>query len=409
LLVLSKLFIYKNIKLTFKLMFKKNCTPNKLSMFQALSSALAATVGMGNIAGVAVAIINGGPGAIFWMWISGIIGLNLKFFETASAISSRTEVDGVYIGGAMYTIKHLSKSKIGKILSWVFAICGCIGTLSMFQINQLSQLVNTHYQISNLHTGTIVATLLFFIIFGGFKRIGVMTSVLVPLMCVVYFLSCGFILWTNSQNIIPVFKNIINSAFNILAIGSGVVGYSIKEIIGQGFKRATFSNEAGLGTAPLAHIDSSNQDPVNEGLVSIIGVIIDTHVICTLTALTILCSGVAYQGSGIDIVAATFNQTYGKYGLHILMMSVAMFSFTTMLGMANYNYKCWGFVFGTNKKSKTIHNIYYICTVLVGAVVAPAIIIDFLDISYALMLIPNLYAIKLTLPKLMNDIHEYKR
>lgn len=389
-------------------MFKKNSSPQKLSMFQALSSAMAATVGMGNIAGVAVAISNGGPGAIFWMWISGLIGLNLKFFETASAIFARKEVDGVNLGGAMYTIKHLSRSKFGKTLAWVFAICGCIGTLSMFQINQLTQLIHTHYQISNLATGVVIACLLFIIIIGGYRRIGKITSVLVPVMCVVYFISCGWILWMNSENIIPVFENIFNSAFNLSAIGPGVLGYSIKEVIGQGFKRATFSNEAGLGTAPLAHVDSENHDPVNEGLVSMIGVIIDTHLICTLTALTILCSGVTYQGGGIDIVAATFSQAYGIHGLHILMVSVAMFSFTTMIGMANYNYKCWGFVFGNNKKSKYIHNIYYICTILVGAIVAPAVIIDVLDISYALMFIPNLYAIKLTLPTLRNYIHGYK-
>jgi AGCS family alanine or glycine:cation symporter len=219
-------------------------------------------------------------------------------------------------------------------------------------------------------------------------------------MCINYIFSCGYIIFNNANNIIPVIKLIFNSAFSFESVTYGTIGYTIKEAINHGFKRATFSNESGLGTTPLAHTDSSVEDPINEGLVAMTGVVIDTHIICSLTAFAILTSGTDFNATGIELVSKVFELNFGSYGQHILMLSVLLFSFTTMVGMANYNNKCWIYFFGDNKKSKSMHNIYYMISILLGAVIAPAIIIDILDISYALMLIPNLYAIKLTYPSI---------
>jgi alanine or glycine:cation symporter, AGCS family len=400
LMVRSKFFAYKNIKSSLKLMLVKNHDEYKISTFQALASGLSATIGMGNIAGVAVAIVKGGPGALFWMWVAGLIGINLKFFETASAIVARKEENGVFYGGAMYTIKKYNKSTIGKILSVGFALCGLIGTLSIFQVNQLAALVEKNYGIPNLWVGSTISVFVMLVIVGGYKRIGKITSILVPVMCVSYVASCAYIIFNNAENIIPVFKLILKSAFSFDSVIYGTIGYSIKESINHGFKRATFSNESGLGTTPLAHTDSSVEDPINEGLVAMIGVVIDTHIICSLTALAVLTSGIHTDMTGIELVSKIFETNFGKSGQNILMLSVLLFSFTTMVGMANYNHKCWVYFFGNSKKSKKCHNGYYMASIFLGAIVAPALIIDILDISYALMLIPNLYAIKLTYPEI---------
>ena len=410
LMIRSNFFAYKNIKSSLKLMTVKNNDHQKISTFQALASGLSATIGMGNIAGVAVAIVKGGPGALFWMWISGLIGINLKFFETASAIVAREEKQGIFYGGAMYTIKKYNQSKMGKFLSVAFALCGLVGTLSMFQVNQLATLVEKNFAIPHYVIGLIFSILVISVIAGGYKRIGKITAILVPVMCVTYIMSCGFIIINNFQNILPVINLIFKSAFSFESITYGVIGYSIKEAINHGFKRATFSNESGLGTTPLAHTDSSVEDPINEGLVAMIGVVIDTHIICSLTALAILTSGASFDLTanltGIELVSKVFEINFGYAGQYILMLSVVLFSFTTMVGMANYNHKCWVYFFGDTKKSKQIHNGYYMITIFLGAIVAPALIIDILDISYALMLIPNLYAVKLTYPEIKKLIEQ---
>ncbi len=361
---------------------------------QALSNAMAATIGLGNISGVAVAITQGGAGAIFWMWVAALFGMNTKFFECSLALIYRgKDYKGDVQGGPMYVIEKVWGQK-GKWLSVFFAICALVGTLSLFQINQLTDYLNHYYELPRYYVGILFSLIVYFILKGGVVRIGKITSRLVPIMTAFYFLSCFGIILMNFEAVPMLFAKIFTNAFHLESVLGGVLGYSFKEVVIAGVKRATFSNEAGIGTAPMAHANAKTNEPIREGYVAMLGPFFDTIIICSLTAISLLLVNPQIgetTTSGIIITNKAFEVVYGGFGVHLLGVSILLFSFSTMIGMANYNEKCWNYLFkGKKYFSQKSFLIYYCTTIIMGALVKMSIVINIMDICFALMAIPNI-------------------
>lgn len=368
----------------------------QISHFESFCNAIAATVGLGNISGVAIAISMGGPGAIFWMWVAAFFGMNTKFFECAVAQMYRgKDYKGEIQGGAMYVIENALPKKY-KILSTAFALCGLMGTLSLFQINQLAQYMDVYYGVEKIWSGIFFAILTAIILGGGLKTISKFSSLVVPVMSVSYFLVGIIILAINFQKIPATFILIFKNAFSSQSVFGGVAGYSFLHIMTTGLKRATFSNEAGIGTAPMAHSNSKTSEPISEGYVAMLGPFLDTIVICTITALVVLInfeSGIPNNLSGIEISTTAFVRSLGILGRHFLGFTILLFAFSTMIGMANYNQKCWDYLFkGKFYLKDKIFNLIYSSTIVLGAVIPMVNVINLMDIAYALMTIPNMFA-----------------
>ncbi len=386
--------------------------PGQISHYQAVSTALAATVGMGNVSGVAVAITTGGPGAIFWMWISALIGVSTKFFTCSLAVMYRgKDSEGNLQGGPMYVILH-GLGKNWKFLAIFFCLMGMIGVTPIFQANQITQAISDIILIpngittsftSNLIIGLCFSVLVILVIFGGIKRIGKVAGFLVPFMVVLYIISVLFILFSNIDQIIPGFQLIFKDAFS----GEAVLGGAIGSIIIVGIRRAAFSNEAGIGTAPMAHGAAKTSEPVREGLVAMVEPIIDTIIVCTMTALAIIITGVWLDSDadGITLTANAFNEGIRGFGQYILMACITIFSLTTMFAFPYYGAKCYSFIFGA--KTKIIYYIFYIIVIPVGAVSTLNVVIGLIDGTYALMAIPTIISAVLLSPKVIRASKDY--
>jgi len=388
--------------------------PGDLTHFQALSTALASTVGMGNISGVAVAISMGGPGALFWMWISAFVGMSTKFFTCTLSIMFRGKDDqGDVQGGPMYVIETALGKKF-KGLAILFSSAGLIGCLPLFQANQLTQIIRDEIWqnngwftdsvlTGNLVVGIPVAVLVAVVIFGGIKRIGYVASRLVPLMVSLYLLAGIFIMITNLADIPDLLALIFSDAFSGKAAAGGVVG----SVIITGVRRASFSNEAGLGTEAMAHGAAKTREPVREGLVAMLGPFIDTIVVCSITGIVILLSGL-WQGdetSGVTLTTMAFSQELGSMGKSLLLICVFIFSLTTMFGQSYYGSKCIGYLFGTRWQQK--YNLFYVIAVIFGAVVSLNVVINIIDGVYALMAIPTMVSALLLSPQVMKEAKRY--
>ena len=388
--------------------------PGDLTHFQALSTALASTVGMGNISGVAVAISMGGPGALFWMWISAFVGMSTKFFTCTLSIMFRGKDDrGDVQGGPMYVIETALGKKF-KALAILFSAAGLIGCLPLFQANQLTQIIRDEIWknngwftdsvlTGNLVVGIPVAVLVAVVIFGGIKRIGYVASRLVPLMVSLYLLAGIFIMITNLADIPDLLALIFSDAFSGKAAAGGVVG----SVIITGVRRASFSNEAGLGTEAMAHGAAKTREPVREGLVAMLGPFIDTIVVCSITGIVILLSGL-WQGdetSGVTLTTMAFSQELGSMGKSLLLICVFIFSLTTMFGQSYYGSKCIGYLFGTRWQQK--YNLFYVIAVIFGAVVSLNVVINIIDGVYALMAIPTMVSALLLSPQVMKEAKRY--
>ncbi|NKB38337.1 MAG: amino acid carrier protein [Gammaproteobacteria bacterium] len=379
--------------------------PGEISHFQALSSALSATVGMGNIAGVAVAVAIGGPGAIFWMWVSGLVGMTTKFFTCSLACMYRKEdEDGIPQGGPMYFIEVGLGGRF-KFLAVMFACCGMIGTLSLFQSNQLASLLYTDWNIPPVVTGFIAMVLVSMVVLGGITRIGKATARIVPAMCLLYFLACMFIVLSNFQQVPGLLLSIVSNGLGLNAALGGAAGVVVKEVMVTGIQRAAFSNEAGIGTAPMAHGAAKTTEPVREGMVAMIGPFIDTHVICTLTALVILISGVSSEGGGIVMTAAAFEQAMPGVGSLLLTMVVIMFAISSMISLSYYGLKCARYLFG--KKNGGYYIYVYLLTILLAAVWSQGVILNIVDAAYGLMAIPTVLATLALSPKVTVALKDY--
>ncbi len=387
--------------------------PGQITHFEALSSALAGTVGMGNIAGVAVAIHTGGPGAVFWMWITAILGMSTKFFTCTLAVMYRGYDDkGEIQGGVMYFIEKGLGEKF-KPLGIMFSISGLFGSIVFFQANQLSQIIRDfiytpfgifqiHSDLGNLFTGALVAGLVSIVIFGGIKRIAKVASKLVPVMVGLYLMAAFLIILKNIGEIPSVFILIFEDAFT----GTSVAGGTIGSMIIIGVRRGLFSNEAGTGTETMAHGAAKTKEPVREGLVAMLGPFIDTIIVCSITAIIILISGVYTQNiNGVSMTALAFEHELGMFGKIFLIIAVLTFAFSTMFGYSFYGRKCVSYLFGT--KAKNIYNFIYVTMIVVASVASLDIAINFVDSAYALMVIPTMVGTILLSPKVILEAKLY--
>ena len=403
-----------------KIFRKQSAGSGEVTPFQAVSTALAATVGTGNIAGVTGAIAVGGPGAVFWMWISALFGMATKYSEVVLAVQYRERnPKGDYVGGPMYYIKNGMGKKwawLAMVFSFLAAIAA-IGTGNMTQINTIVTSFNTTIDafggntaasaveimgqtitMSSLAVGLFVAVIVAMVLFGGLKRIGAVTERLVPGMAVIYVVCSLIIVFVNRQYVSEIFGMIFKGAFNPQAALGGAVGMTIMTAIQKGVGRGVFSNEAGLGSAPMAHAATSEKDPVKQGLYGIFEVFMDTIVICTLTALTLLCgvkSGVGIewgQNAGAELIIASFGTVFGaRIGSLIVTVGITLFALSTILSWALYGSRSFEFLFG--HRSGIVYQVIYVAAVIIGAVLKLDIVWTIADTFNGFMAVPNLIAL----------------
>ena len=397
--------------------FNDKKSDGEISHFQALTTALSATVGMGNIAGVAVAISIGGPGAIFWMWVSGIIGMSTKFFTSALAVMYRgVDSAGKKQGGPMYFIVN-GLGKKWFPMAMFFSFCGMVGALPVFNVNQLTQAINdivlkpNGFEISlfsNAIIGSILIILTSIVILGGLKRISRVSARLVPFMVGVYIISILVILIVNYNNVPEYLYLIFYDAFNAdYYSGNSALGGVLGALIILGIRRGAFSNEAGIGMAPMAHGAAKTNNPIKEGFVAMLGPFIDTLMVCTMTALAILVTGAwKTQADGVSLTAAAFESSFSGIGNYILLACVFVFSISSLFSYSYYGTKCLSFIAGDNNKKK--YNYIYIISIMLGATSSLSMMINLIDTFFALMAIPTMIATLILAPKVLNELKKYE-
>lgn len=375
-----------------------------LSPFQAVSTAMAATVGTGNIAGVTGAIFVGGPGAVFWMWVSAFFGMCTKYSEIALAMKYRVkDENGVYKGGPMYYIEN----GLGKNWKWLAVIFAILGGLASFgigniaQSNEIAGAMESLIGINPMITGIILAVIVAIVILGGVQRIGQVTSLLVPFMACFYILAGIAVILLRITHVPAALAQIFTSAFSFEAVGGGVMGYAIMVAMRQGFARGVFSNEAGLGSAPIAHATSSTEEPAEQAIWGVFEVFVDTIIICTITAMTILLSGLELGADALSnyasngaAAAAAFNQVLpGVIGGKILEICLLFFALSTILSWSYYGERCFGYLTGGNKAVDMIYKGIFIVVVVFGATGSGTLMWDISDTLNGMMAIPNLVAL----------------
>ena len=452
--VLTKFFQVTNIKLWFKntlgSLFDKDVIKHSkergsISPFQALCTALAATVGTGNIAGVASAICIGGAGAVFWMWVAAFFGMMTNYAENVLGIYYRRKNEnGEWSGGAMYYLADGLGGKkgmkfVGKVLAvlfCIFAMLASFGIGSMGQVNKIVTNVAQAFDVSalssvevftgvslyNIILGAIIMILTALITLGGLKRIASVAEKIVPFMVVLYVIGSITIIGINITSILPAFKAIFVNAFKPEAFVGGGIGAIVGKVITQGFKRGVFSNEAGLGSSVMVHSNSNIKEPVKQGMWGIFEVFADTMIVCTMTALVILTAGgldggvfnvltgeIAAGYTDATLVGGAFNSVFSWGGIGGKFIAVAMFlfAFTTVLGWSHYGSKAWEYLFGA--KTTYIFRIIHVCTVIFGAVLTSSLAWDISDTFNGLMMIPNLIGVLVLSPIVVKITNNYLR
>ena len=380
-------------------------------------TALSSTVGMGNIAGVAVAIAIGGPGAVFWMWVSAVIGMSTKFFTATLAILYRgKDSEGKVQGGPMYfIIEGLGKKWMP--MAMLFSVAGLVGALPVFNVNQLTQAINdillkpaglySGFK-TDLLIGLVLAAITAVVILGGLSRISKTASKMVPAMVLLYFILVLIILGVNIDVVPKYLSLIFTDAFSAnFYKGDTFLGGLVGGIILLGIRRGAFSNEAGIGTAPMAHGAAKTNEPIREGLVAMLGPAIDTLVICTLTALAILVTGVwqSSDANGVSLTASAFGESIPYVGEYALLACIAVFSVSSLFSYSYYGSKCMSFIFGA--KNKGIYNYFYIISILLGATTSLSMMINLIDTFFALMAIPTMTATIILAPKVIKQAKIY--
>lgn len=367
-----------------------------VSPFQAVATAMAGTIGTGSIAGLATAIVSGGPGAVFWMWISALLGMVTKYSEIVLSLNFREKnKKGEWVGGPMYYIKN------GLNLKWlagifaVFATIACLGTGNATQSNSIAVALKSTVGINPWITGLVLTIIAVAVILGGMRRIASVNEKLVPIMAIFYVLSSLIALIINADKIPAAFELIFTEAFNFKAAAGGTAGYGIMLAMHYGFSRGVFSNEAGLGSAPIAHAASSTKDPVQQGFWGMFEVFFTTIIICTCSALVILTTGIWNDGtlSGSALSIASFNEILPGIGGFVITLATVFFALSTILGWAYYGEVCIGFLFNNSKKAVTIYRYIYILFVFIGAVGSLDLIWSISETMNGLMAIPNLIGI----------------
>ena len=377
---------------------------NNLSPFEAVTTALAGTVGTGNIAGVTGALFTGGPGAIFWMWVSAFFGMCTKYAEIALSLKYRiTDETGVHKGGPMYYIER----GMGRNFKWLAVVFAFLAGLASFgigniaQSNEIAGTMTSVFGISPLVTGVLLALLVGVVIIGGIKRIGQVTSYLVPFMAVFYIASGILVLVLRVADIPAALGAIFSGAYSFEAVGGGVFGYAIMVAMRQGVARGVFSNEAGLGSAPIAHAASSTDEPCEQAMWGVFEVFIDTIIICTLTGLTIILSGVlgtegglaAFGSNGVAAAAAFNSILPGTIGGVVIQISLLFFALSTIVSWSYYGERCFGYISGNNVHVINIYKLCYVLMCIVGATGSGTLMWDISDTLNGLMAIPNLIAL----------------
>ncbi|MFA0962530.1 alanine/glycine:cation symporter family protein [Roseivirga sp. BDSF3-8] len=392
--------------------------PGEVTHFQALTAALSGTVGLGNIAGVAIAVSLGGPGATFWMIIAGLLGMSSKFTECTLAVKFRdVHADGSVSGGPMHYLRKGFANKgfggIGMFLAGFFAIMcigGSFGGGNMFQVNQAAQQFvavtggpDTYIGQNTWVFGVIMAVLVAIVIIGGIQSIAKVTEKIVPIMCAVYVLGALIVLGANFTAIPAAFGAIIDGAFNGSAVAGGIVGTLI-----QGIRRAAFSNEAGVGSAAIAHSAVKTRKPVTEGFVASLEPFVDTVVVCTITALVIIISGTYTMetSDGIAITSAAFASVIEWFPL-VLAVAVMLFAFSTMISWSYYGLKSWTFLFGKSHLSELSYKFIFCCFVVLGAATNLQAIVDFSDAMIFAMSFPNLIGLYVLAPLVKKELNEF--
>ena len=379
-----------------------------ISQFQSLCTALAATIGTGNIAGVATAIASGGPGAIFWMWVVAVFGMMTNYAENVLGIFYRIKNEnGQWSGGAMYYLREGLGSRkncktIGMVLAVLFS-CFCVlasfGIGNMSQINSIASNMNNAFHIPPVVTGAVLLVLAALVIVGGLKRIAAVAEKLVPFMAIAYVLGALVIVLCNAGQIGAAFTSIFKGAFAMKAVGGGIVGSGVKLAVTWGMKRGVFSNEAGLGSSVMVHSCSNVKEPVQQGMWGIFEVFADTIVVCTLTALALLTSGLVDLNTGVvlsgaeksALVAEAFNGTFGQAGTAFIAVAILLFAFSTVLGWSHYGATAFEYLFGT--KATIAYKVVFVAFILVGATMKLDLAWDISDTFNGLMAIPNLIGV----------------
>ena len=413
---------------------KHEAKKGEVTPLQALCTALAGTVGTGNIAGVTGAIVVGGPGAVFWMWLSAIFGMCTKFAEVTLSVRYRERNEhGDWVGGPMYYIKN----GLGKSFRWLGVLFCIFGALAAFGIGNATQVqsigeavgtaidamggnvaaskitfLGSTFTTCNLIVGIVVAAIVGLVSFGGIKRIGSVTEKLVPVMAIVYILSTLVVIFANIGHIGTVFGMIFKGAFSAEAALGGAFGITISTSITKGIARGCFSNEAGLGSAPMAHAATSESNPVKQGFFGIFEVFMDTIVICTLTSLTVLCG---YCSSGIDIawgtsggaslVAGSISSVFGSFGSVLLAICLALFALSTVLSWSLYGTRCFEYLFGT--KASQGYKVVFVLFAIIGATMSLTDAWNLADALNGFMAIPNLIAVLTLSPEVIKLTKEY--
>ena len=401
-----------------KIFKKTQAGEGEVTPFQAVATALAATVGTGNIAGVTGAICVGGPGAVFWMWISALFGMVTKYAEVVLAVKYRERNEaGDWVGGPMYYIRN----GLGKGFNWLACLFCVLGALAAFgignmtQVNTIATSVNTaidsfggstaaytvalfgqNVPISSIMIGAVVAMIVGMVLFGGIKRIGAVAELMVPVMAAIYILASILVIGFNFENVGNVFAMIFKGAFNAEAALGGAFGITIMTTIQKGVGRGVFSNEAGLGSAPMAHAASSEKDPVKQGLYGIFEVFMDTIVICTLTALTLLCGAgdqiVWGQSAGAELISASFSTVFGaQLGSMLVAVGISLFALSTILSWSLYGTRCCEFLLGS--AAARGYQVIFVAVILGGATLKLDLVWNIADTLNGFMAVPNLVAL----------------
>ncbi len=429
--IITKFFQISHIghwfKNTLGSLFKKDVIEHSkekssISPFQALCTALAATIGVGNIAGVATAICLGGPGAVFWMWVAAFFGMMTNFSENVLGIFYRRKNEkGEWSGGAMYYLRDGLGSRhgfktIGKVLAVIFSICTLLASFgigAMGQINKIVVNIESAFRIDALANiqlyegvtvysvviGAVLVALAALIVLGGLKRIAAFAEKVVPFMVVLFIVGSVIIVGVNYSQIGAAFAAIFKTAFTPIAAVGGVAGAAIKQVVVQGFKRGVFSNEAGLGSSVMVHSNSNIKEPVKQGMWGIFEVFADTFIVCTLTALVVLTSGVYDLTTGVAVasdatlVAEAFNTVFGfaNIGGKFIAIAILLFAFTTVLGWDHYGSKAWEYLFGT--KTIKVYKVLHLIMIMFGALLTSSLAWDISDTFNGLMMIPNLIGV----------------
>jgi alanine or glycine:cation symporter, AGCS family len=431
-LIYSRFIPYRNFSHGVQVLSGKYEDPNApgdINHFQALSSTLAATVGMGNISGVAIALGVGGPGAIFWMWITAIVGMATKFFTCTLSIMYRgKDTSGKIQGGPMYYITE-GLGKKWKPLAMFFCLAGLIGCMPLFQANQLTQILRdtvfaehnllgydifilsgtiiteTGFRLSDILTGLILVALVSLVIFGGIKRIGHVAARLVPLMVLIYIFTVVYIIINNIIDVPYYFWLIVTDAFTGQAAAGGALGV----VISNGIRRGAFSNEAGIGTEAMAHGAAKTREPVREGLVGMLEPAIDTLLICTMTAMALLMTGAWTDTTvdGITMTAVAFQTGIPGLGLYLLILCVFIFSITTMFTYSYYGTKCLNYLGGAHRKH--YYNYFYVFSIFLGSITTIGMVVNLVDGMFAMMAIPTMIGTLLLAPRVVDASRDYFR